>query len=95
MILYINQKNEIKDVNTTEDSSLTPFEISENDSNPFNEWIVDKICCYKVIIEDGKIKGIEPYVDSIIIDRIETLSKANSATQAQLDYVTMMSDIEI
>ena len=34
MILYVNSKNEVKDVNTTSDTSLTALEVKE-EFNPF------------------------------------------------------------
>ena len=48
MILYVNSKGEIKDVNVTEDETLTSLPISENSDNPFTTWSVAKICCYRV-----------------------------------------------
>lgn len=101
MILFINNKNEIKDVNTTDDNSLTSIEI-EDENNPFVDWSVAKICCYALNLENGKYKGFYPYVDTRIIEHLNKLSIQNTSlqiqqvsTQAQLDYVTMMSDIDI
>ena len=48
MIIFVNERNEIKDVNVTNDTSLRPYEIAESDLNPFTNWPVAKICCYKV-----------------------------------------------
>ena len=48
MIIFVNERNEIKDVNVTKDASLRPYEIAESDLNPFTNWPVAKICCYKV-----------------------------------------------
>ena len=48
MILFVNDKNEIKDVDTTKDSTLKAYEIADSDLNPFANWSVDKICCYRV-----------------------------------------------
>lgn len=93
MILYVNNENEIKDVNTTEDKTLTPLVV--NDDTTFDGWSIAKICCHKVEVSDGYITGFAPYVDSRLIEHIDQLGKANASTQAQLDYVTMMSDIDI
>lgn len=48
MIIFVNERNEIKDVDVTKDTSLRPYEIAESDLNPFTNWPVAKICCYKV-----------------------------------------------
>lgn len=74
MILYINKKNEIKDVNETSDVTLTPIEVDEN---VFKGWSVAKICCFKVILNDGEFAGYTPYVDTRIIEHIDNLGKAN------------------
>lgn len=94
MILYVNDKNEIKDVGVTTDESLIEYVINEKD-NTFKNWSIAKICCYKVEVKDGYVKMCTPYVDNKLIEHIDQLGKANASTQAQLDYVTMMSDIEI
>lgn len=101
MKIYVNDKNEIKDVHSTKDTSLR--EIVINDENhPFASWSIAKICCFKVEVKDGYVIMYTPYVDSRIIEHIDKLSKedealkkANISTQAQLDYVTMMTDIEL
>ena len=101
MKIYVNEKNEIKDVGTTTDESLIEYVI--NDAyNPFANWSVAKICCYKVAVKDGYVTMSTPYVDSRIIEHIDRLGNQNTVlqeqqitTQAQLDYVTMMSDIDI
>lgn len=46
MIIFVNERNEIKDVDVTRDETLTAYEITGD--NPFANWPVDKICCYKV-----------------------------------------------
>lgn len=55
MILYVNSKGEIKDVNNTENTTLTELPISENADNPFANWSVAKICCYRVGVIPEKI----------------------------------------
>ena len=46
MIIFVNERNEIKDVDVTRDETLTAYEITGD--NPFANWPVDKICCYRV-----------------------------------------------
>ena len=72
MILYVNNENEIKDVNTTSDPSLIALEIND-ETNPFKGWSIAKICCYKVIVVNGEIVMLTPYVDSKLIEHIDQL----------------------
>ena len=79
MIIFVNERNEIKDVDITRDETLTAYELTDND-NPFKDWNVDKICCYRVTlmpeITDGEETGkylitmMTPYIDSRIIEPI-------------------------
>lgn len=94
MVLYVNNNNEVKDVNTTSDNSLTPLTVND-ENNPFIGWSVAKICCFKVKVTDGTIAMFTPYVDSKIIEHIDRLSSQNISTQAQIDYIAMMSDIDV
>ena len=94
MILYVNGENEIKDVNTTEDETLIPLVVNDDDTT-FDGWSIAKICCHKVEVTGGYITRFTPYVDSRLVEHIDRLGKENASTQAQLDYVTMMSDIDI
>lgn len=83
MIIYVNSRNEIKDVNITSDNSLIPYEIGDN--NPFEEWSKAKICCYKATVENGQVTMITPYVDSRLIDHIDQLGQTidNNVTEIQ------------
>ena len=91
MIIFVNERNEIKDVNTTKDETLTAYELTDND-NLFKDWNVDKICCYRVTLMPEVVDGEEtgkylvtmmtPYIDSRIIEPIVWLReqiKSNSA----------------
>ena len=101
MVVYVNGRNEIKDVGTTTNESLTPIDL-DGISHPFDDMSVDEICCYKVRINERGNAVVQPYIAKDLRDRIgrlgkenEELKKANMSTQAQVDYVTMMSDIEM
>lgn len=74
MIIFTNDKNEIKDVGKTNLEGLTPLEIDDTD-NPFKGWSSAKICCYKATVLFGKVTMMTPYVDSRIIEHIEQLGK--------------------
>lgn len=76
MIVFVNDKSEIHDVNTTEDVSLTPLYVDENNPTfPFKGWSVAKICCYKVTVVEGVVTMYTPYVDSNLIEHIDQLGK--------------------
>ncbi len=77
MILYVNEKNEIKDVNTTSDPSLIPLEVND-ETSPFQGWSTAKICCYKVEVAEGIVTMMTPYVDSRLIEHIDQLGRENS-----------------
>ena len=83
MILYVNENNEIKDVNTTDDKSLIAVEIND-DKNPFKNCSVAKICCYKVEVHDGEITSLIPYVDSRLIEHIDKLGKQSEANTSDI-----------
>lgn len=96
MILYVNKSNEIKDVDITTDESLTPLVVNDNTcDNPFLSWSVAKICCHKVKVSDGIVTEFTPYVDNRIIEHIERQGQANINLQAQVDYLAMMTDVEM
>lgn len=96
MILYVNDKNEIKDVNYTSDENLTPLLVNDNtNDNPFLSWSPAKICCYKVEVKNGIVTMFTPYIDSRIIEHIERQGQENINLQAQVDYLAMMTDVEM
>ena len=74
MILYVNENNEIKDVNETSDPSLIALEIND-ETNPFEGWSVAKICCYKVEVAEGIVTAMTPYIDSTIVEIVDRLGK--------------------
>lgn len=93
MILYINDKDEIKDVNNTSDDTLTPVELNDN---MIESWSPAKICCYKVIFDkNGNITSLRNYVDIKLIEHIERQGQENINLQAQVDYLAMMTDVEM
>lgn len=94
MKIYVNDKNEIKDVCTTTDESLIEVIIND-ENNPFVNWSVAKICCFKVEVKDGNVIMYTPYVDSRIIEHIDKLGKQDIKSEAKIDYIAMMTDIEI
>lgn len=96
MILYVNENNEIKDVNSTSDENLIPLEVNDNSmDNPFLSWSPSKICCHKVEVKNGIVTMYTPYIDSRIIEHIERQGQENITLQAQVDYLAMMTDVEM
>lgn len=85
MILYVNNKNEVKDVNITSDGSLTPLEVNDNQNdNPFLSWSTAKICCHKVTVVDGMITNYTPYVDSRLVEHIDKLGKKDELASTDI-----------
>lgn len=75
MIVYVNDKNEIKAVGVTSDSSLTAIEILDG---TLDGWSEEKICCYKINVVDGRVTMLTPYVDSRDIEHYDRLSNATA-----------------
>ena len=98
MILYVrenaNGEYEVKDVNQTNDTTLIPLLISD-ENNPFLTWTPAKICCYKVEVTDGIVTMFTPYVPWVVVEQIDRQGRENISLQAQVDYISMMTDIEL
>ena len=72
LIVYVNEKGEIHDVNHSNDTSLTPLQITDG---TFDGWSDAKICCYKVTVNNGTVTMMTPYVDSRLIEHIDQLGQ--------------------
>jgi hypothetical protein len=81
MKLYVNEKGEIQDVGVTEDTSLREIVVSDE---MFEGWSIAKICCYKIIMENNKVKDVIPYVSTNIIDKIDRLEKGNEINASDI-----------
>lgn len=91
MKVFVNSKNEIKDVNTTTEETLVVVEVPDD---VFAGWSVAKICCFKLILEDGQYRGFTPYVDSKLIEHIERLGTASDTQKVEmLDLFENQADI--
>jgi hypothetical protein len=75
MIVFVDSDSKIRAVGKTNDASLTPLYISDED-NPFKGWSKAKICCYKVTVSDGHVTMMTPYVDSRMLDQIDLMGHA-------------------
>lgn len=84
MIVFVNENNEIKDVDITKDATLTALPINDDDMNPFATWSVAKICCYRVEVQNGAVTMYTPYIDSRIIDHIDQLGTQNETNSSEI-----------
>lgn len=84
MKLYVNERNEIKDVNITTDASLTELEVAD-ECNPFANWTTAKICCYRVEVQNGLVIMLTPYINSSFI---EPINRSGLRTNELNDWVS-------
>ena len=80
MKVFVNDRNEIKDVHSTKDNALTEIFIND-DENPFKNWSIAKICCYRVDVREGVVCMFTPYVNSLIIEHLDRLGEQNGQTE--------------
>lgn len=76
MLIFVNERGEIHDVNTTKDPTLTPIEVTDGSLDDMSEAL---ICCYKVKVEDGVVTMRTPYVPSTVLESIDRLGKQTEA----------------
>ena len=76
MKVYVNERNEIHEVNTCSDPSLIELEVTDG---TFDGWSEAKICCYKATVQDGNVTMLTPYVDSRLIEHIDQLGRQTEA----------------
>lgn len=86
MKVYVNSKNEIKDVHSTTNGSLTMVELPEG---VFEGWSEAKILCYKLTLKDGVYAGYGPAVDTRIIEHIDNLGKANERNASDIGDIAL------
>ena len=74
MVVFVNSKGEIKDVGSTKQVDLIGV-VLRDEENPFKDWPIAKICCYRIETFDGYVTMMTPYVDTRIIEHIEQLGQ--------------------
>lgn len=86
MIVFCNEKGEIKDVNinSLNDSTLTEYYIDDED-NPLAGFSAAKCCCYKIAVEGGRIIMMTPYVDSRLLDHIDRLGRSTEVNANDIE----------
>jgi hypothetical protein len=93
MKIYVNERNEIHEVNTCSDPSLIELEVTDG---TFDGWSEAKICCYKVSVLYGKVIMMTPYVDSRLIEHIDQLGRQTEAiTPKQYTKTAYIEDTEV
>ena len=93
MKIYVNEKNEIHEVNTCSDPSLIELEVTDG---TFDGWSGAKICCYKATVQDGNVTMMTPYVDSRLIEHIDQLGRQTEAiTPKQYTKTAYIEDTEV
>lgn len=93
MILYVDNENKVRAVNSTTDTSLTPLYVDETaDLFPFKGWSVAKICCYKVSVSDGIVTMFTPYIDSRNLEMIDNMGHQIDATSDNTKITTETVD---
>ena len=92
MKIYVNERNEIHEVNTCSDPSLKELEVTDG---TFDGWSEAKICCYKATVNEGNVTMMTPYVDSRLIEHIDQLGKQTEAiTPKQYTKTAYIDDTE-
>ena len=82
MIVFVDSEYKIRAVGKTDDASLKPLYIKDED-NPFKGWSKAKICCYMTVVQNGHVTMMTPYVDSRMLDQIDLMGHA---IEAQAPY---------
>lgn len=93
MKIFINERNEIKDVYTTNNKSLKEIEANNLIFNGMSEA---KICCQKVELdENDQIISYMLYVPYCVVDTLDKLSLTNELNAANIDFIAMETGIEL
>lgn len=94
MNIYTDDKGNIKAVHTTDDTSLTEYILSD-EGNPFDGWSDDKICCYRVQVNDGRVVMMTPYLDSRLIEHFDLGGKEHTDnSEGIFDLADIVADLE-
>ena len=64
----------------TQNLLLMGVDSSTNEENPFKDWHVSRICCYRVNVSEGHVTMMTPYVNSILLDVIDRFGTADAQT---------------
>lgn len=94
MYVFTDSKGQIKDVGSTNDSTLTKVYLDEKHADfPFSGWNIAKICCYKVRVDEkGGVLEYTPYIYSKLIAAIDSLGNENSKLKSNLSKASSTLD---
>lgn len=93
MILYVDNENKVRAVNSTDDVKLTPLYVDETaEMFPFKGFSIAKICCYKVTVVNAKITMWTPYIDSRNLEMIDNMGHQIDATSDNTKVTTETVD---
>lgn len=95
MLIGVNERHQIKQIRTITDESLTVMELNEDDElYLFKNWSDAKILsyCYKV---EGNVVAIYPYINTDIIEKLETQEQKQNEITAGLAYELVMKELAI
>lgn len=96
MTVYTDNDGRIMAVGHTDDETLIPVEIIDDEENPFHDWSDARICCYRVQVVDGRVVMMTPYVSSILIDFVDRfgtdIAENQEATAENSDAIIEVSE---
>ena len=107
MKVFVNEEGKIKAVHTSDDTSLQTYELDEEHASyPFAGWSDGRIMCYRINVSpitiDEELTGkymvtmMTPYVDTIIIEKIEDLYTENGALRSsQIETEQTITDVDL
>ena len=89
MKIGINNKYQIKQIGDITNEKLTVIELDETAENyPFKNWSKTKILCYCYKAENNCV-SVYPYIDTNIVEKLETNAKELEITQGALNDLIM------
>ena len=92
MLIFVNDRGEIHDVNTTTDLKLTTIEVTDGSLDDMSEAL---ICCYRVTVVDGVVDMRTPYVPSTVLESIDRLGKqVEAVTPVTMTKTAYIDDTE-
>ena len=93
MILYVDNENKVRAVNSTDDAKLTSLYVDETaEMFPFKGWSTARICCYKVTVVNAEITMWTPYIDSRNLEMIDNMGHQIDATSDNTNITTETVD---
>lgn len=86
MKIFINDRMEIHDVDSTSRTDLIEVNVTDG---TFDSWSKAKICCYCANVRGGKVVELYPYVNTIVIEQLDRIGALEEETSTQLTDTQM------